>query len=577
MNILNNDSDLEMLSDSDDDDVEDYPRPGLIVDTHIPEVNVAETEDMEIPRKKTKTSVPTRRFIWKNEPFPFREDVIPSYETEDPLEVQPLQPIDYFLRYFTDEHFENAAKYTKIYAHKSMGSNLRTDEAEIRRFYGIHLFFGVIKLPRMYMYWDSTLGHDMVKKTMSRSKFFLLRKCIHYLDTAAIPNDVPGNRLWKVQPILDAVRTRCLAITRNFSNYSVDEQMIPFTGRCPNSLRQFVKSKPRPVGLKNFVITSSTGIVLDFEIYQGTTTPLGDRSLGLGPAVILRLCETIPRNSFLYFDRYFTTIPLLQRLHEIGLNGTGTIMGNRMKEPNFLSDKQMKRGDVDQKVRSDQKVVGVKWMDNKSVLMSSNCVGKDPITKVQRWDKNLRTYVLIDCPAIVSRYNKMMGGVDICDQLIEYYRTWIKSKKWTLKVALHFIDLACVNSWMEYKEDMKRSNKKCLDLLHFRLEVAEALCSSKPKLLDFIDDISDDETNSLPSTSYSPLPGGSKRFDCIHHWPVIDKLTTARMCRLKGWESRTRTRCEKCNIYLCFLFHRCLRRFVQFFFLNVFPYPPNNT
>lgn len=35
-----------------------------------------------------------------------------------------------------------------------------------------------------------------------------------------------------------------------------------------------------------------------------------------------------------------------------------------------------------------------------------------------------------------------MGGVDVCDQQLEAYRTWIKTKKWTLKVALHFIDLS---------------------------------------------------------------------------------------------------------------------------------------
>lgn len=56
--------------------------------------------------------------------------------------------------------------------------------------------------------------------------------------------------------------------------------MVPFTGRCP--YWQFVKNKPRSVGLKNFVIMTTTGMVLDFELYQGAETSFEDHFLGLG-------------------------------------------------------------------------------------------------------------------------------------------------------------------------------------------------------------------------------------------------------------------------------------------------------
>lgn len=86
--------------------------------------------------------------------------------------------------------------------------------------------------------------------------------------------------------------------------------MIPFFGRCP--VRQYVKNRPRPVGLQNFVVTTRT--VPGVEIYQGLTTNLPNRDLGLGPLVVLRLVETLPPESSVFFYRYVTTVPLLNKL-----------------------------------------------------------------------------------------------------------------------------------------------------------------------------------------------------------------------------------------------------------------------
>jgi hypothetical protein len=56
-----------------------------------------------------------------------------------------------------------------------------------------------------------------------------------------------------------------------------------------------------------------------------------NKDVGLGPSVVLHLIQTIPENSFIYFDRYFSTVSLFEILHEQKIEGTATIISNPIK------------------------------------------------------------------------------------------------------------------------------------------------------------------------------------------------------------------------------------------------------
>ncbi|XP_030747111.1 piggyBac transposable element-derived protein 3-like [Sitophilus oryzae] len=254
---------------------------------------------------------------------------------------------------------------------------------------------------------------------MPRDMFYLLRVNFYVVDILGVPGEIQKeNRLWKLQPMIDMIRNHCRSLERKpRSSYSIDEQMIPFLGRCP--VRQYVRNKPRPVDLKNFVLTTSEGKILDFEIYQGKLTPFENKDLGLGASVILHLSHTLPKESYLSFDRYFSTESLFDRLISLEIYGTVTIMPNRLKKCNFLKDKQFKRGNSQKLVRNDGKVSVTKWMDNKSVLMISTACGSEPQGVVSRWEKSEKKHVEVPCPNVVGMYNQKMGGVDVCDQIIE--------------------------------------------------------------------------------------------------------------------------------------------------------------
>jgi len=96
----------------------------------------------------------------------------------------------------------------------------------------------------------------------------------------------------------------------------------------------------------------------------------------------------------------------------------------------------------------------------------------------RRWDKEERKYVNISCPEAIQLYNKNMGGVDKLDFLVKIYRSFIRSREWTLRMSSHPSDLGATNSWLEYRKDANAlgiPKKDQFNLLHFRREIAEEL------------------------------------------------------------------------------------------------------
>nr|XP_050030028.1 piggyBac transposable element-derived protein 1-like [Dermacentor andersoni] len=287
--IMNGDVSDADLSDDEVADVQAAQAVTASNEEHDPKMHPADDEgDLsdsdEMPAKKVK------HVKWLSKPF----DPVDTRCTYHPLGGStPEEPLKYFMKYFTDEVFEDFTKYTNIYALQNTGNELSCSVQEMKVFFGILIYMGVLKFPRVRMYWQSGTRISAIADAMAVNRFFKLRSALHITDQNE-PRDASSvDKFWKVRPLLDVIRSRCLQL-EELEHNCIDEQMVAFTGRVP--AKQVVKSKPNPVGVKIFVRCSTDGLAHDFELYQGKGTGVGREFsyLGLGGCVVMRLVESFP-------------------------------------------------------------------------------------------------------------------------------------------------------------------------------------------------------------------------------------------------------------------------------------------
>ena len=72
-------------------------------------------------------------------------------------------------------------------------------------------------------------------------------------------------------------------------------------------------------------------------------------------------------------------------------------------------------------------------------------------------------------PYLITMYNKGMGGVDVCDQMLSTYRPRLRSKKWWWNIFSHILNLSVVASFKFYQHVNPGSQATHKD---FRREIA---------------------------------------------------------------------------------------------------------
>jgi hypothetical protein len=204
--------------------------------------------DDDVPLANRKKNNSKRYKFEKRRSFvpPQLPPFIPELETPAPDDRFPIEYVNMFL---TDDMIENLVLESNKYATEKTGScpNSTND------------------------YWRSDLRYGQIADKMSRNRFRLIHRTLHFVDNNMTSDEDKLDHVWKLWPWIQKLQAN-FSIVSCDEFQSVDEIIVTFKGR--SILRMYLPKKPKKWGIKLWGRASPNGILHAFDVYQGKGTGL---------------------------------------------------------------------------------------------------------------------------------------------------------------------------------------------------------------------------------------------------------------------------------------------------------------
>lgn len=455
--------------------------------------------------------------------------------------------LDVFQLFFTDECIDMITAMTNIHQEQLKSNELNTVKAKARiwkwtpltseelyTFFALRILMGIIKKPKLEMYWSTNplLDTPIFREHISLRRFQSIQRYIYF----SVHNE-SDDKIRKVRPFFEYLVQRFQKAYRPGPNISIDETLLKFQGRL--SFKQCNLQKRARFGIKLYKCCDSlNGYIYNASIYMGKEKKESiNKFIGVSGKVVNHMLSDLRgQGRTIYIDNWYSSPTLFSELHRKKNNVCGTVRKNRKYMP-VVTDtelKRMKRGEI--KTFHSTTMCVIYWKDKKVIMLDT--VDTPNLVECQKIDR--LTGVKVKKPMAAVRYNKFMGGVDRSDQIIQPYEIPRKSSRWYQKVAFHMLDLALHNANIIY--NILNSENK-LTHCDFRIRVVTELLEKYGQ-----------------QKERSTLPPAEPTFKKRIHFPSLIKTSSNSpyirkrciKCSENNKRTDTRTWCIKCgNIPLC--------------------------
>ena len=434
------------------------------------DVDSNESDD-ELVRKEQSVNRNWSKTAFEPHLFHFNEQTSGASST---ISAMKSDTLDFFELLFDEKMIDTIVEQTNKYhdfytndtTHNTVSHQAKwipTNRSEIYTFLATIMLMAVTKKNKILDYWstDPMIVTPMIGQLFSRDRFLMLLKYLHFSNKS---NQVEGDRLHKIKPVINELRKKFKLLIIPYKNVCIDESLFLWKGRL--AFKQFIPTKRHRFGIKVFVICDcQTGVVLDFIVYAGSSTEFKlDKNLGKSGSVVMTLMKPyLNKGHSLFLDNWYTSPRLFEKLHEFKTGACGTVRKNRLGPVKFS---QLTKGDFD--YNNTNILMALKWQDRREVIILST-IHKPKMFPTRKND--WKTQKVIAKPECIIDFNENMGSVDKTDMQISFIECVRKTAKWYKKFFFHLLDLSTLNAYILFKV----KHKNAIQFGDFRTELIRQL------------------------------------------------------------------------------------------------------
>jgi hypothetical protein len=400
-------------------------------------------------------------------------------------------------------------------------------------------------------YWSSS---SRLASVMSKTRFDQLHRYLHIRDKHKEPQTAQEGFYWKVEPIATIIRKNCQQNWLPATHISIDEAMLPFSGRSEDTVG--IKNKPIKEGFKVWVLADH-GYVYNWLWFSGHkdrgTEIIGKKdwkfkidkkgtTASFAPtfAVVIHLAQLLAasfnRVFVLVLDNLFLNVNVARALLLLNVATCGTIRKNAAGfPPDLIRIKNHNRLYLWDSCVAHvvENVLCFMWQDNNAVLgvttaHSLHRPEEDTIIRDRKRPKPTSTNARITrpifgdllrkelpIPRVIDDYNHHMNGVDLANQL----RGWMTSSRPGIYKAWQplwywLLDICACNAFLIWKTS------------HLELDLSSTRLHRKfqESLIQALFDVPEEGHTSMGLSTHGCLPPG-------HHRSIFPTRSHCQWCK----------------------------------------------
>lgn len=308
--------------------------------------------------------------------------------------------------FMTEEILQIVLDMTNLQGRRSVADWREVDATELQAYIGLLLLAGVYRSRNeaTVSLWDDRKGRAIFRATMSHRRFSLINSNLRFDDRLTRPARHRDDKLAAFRTIWEKWIDRLPLLFNPGLDVCVDEQLVPFRGRC--GFRQYLPKKPAKYGIKIWVTCDvGTSYAWKMDIYTGK--PAGAAAeVNQGKRVVLEMTEGLQGNT-VTCDNFFTSYSLAEELLKRKVALVGTIRKNKPELPPILLQVRQRAlfSSIFAFTRTHTAVSYIPRRGKNVLLLSTK--HREPAVTDDEKKK----------PKIIADYNRCKGGVDNLDKV----------------------------------------------------------------------------------------------------------------------------------------------------------------